>query len=566
MKKRIEKQIMEATNRLQNNAVWGDISISEICVERPKDTTYGDWTTNIAFVLAKELHMSPDVIAQQLVDAINNVKDQKIVATAIHPGYVNFSLPRTLVCEALKNIMIQNDRYGNNEILEGQKIMVEYTQPNPFKPFHIGHLMSNTIGESIARIVSFSGAEVTRANYQGDVGPHVAKALWAIQKFGYDITNIDEIGQAYAKGHAASESDDRAKEEIQAINKAIYTCSDTQLMNLYAVGRDKTLERFEEIYKILGTRFDVYYFESQTWRRGEKIVREHMGDIFEQSEGAIIFDGEKYDLHKRVFITTQGLPTYEAKELGLAFLKKETHPSDVYMITTAVEQEEYFKVVKKAIELVDSTFEGKIQHVAHGMMQLTSGKMSSRKGNVITGESLIAEAQDVAQAKMSERAHADMAKETINMIAVAGIKFSILKQRAGKNIAYDAQTALSFDGDSGPYVQYTYARCQSVLEKAQENDIVGVFDVYDGDAPDLERLLMQFGDQVAQSSREHAPHYIANYVIECARAFNAYYAKNVIVDTKDPTVSAYRVALTASTAQVIKNGLFLLGIEVPQKM
>lgn len=566
MKKTIEKQVITAITRLQKDAIWSDFSVPKIMVERPKDTSHGDWTTNVAFVLAKELKMAPGILATQLADAINNVSDVDITAQAIQSGYINFTLSRESVCAALKKIDVQKESYGANNLLLGQKIMVEYTQPNPFKPFHIGHLMSNTIGESISRIVEFSGADVIRVNYQGDVGPHVAKALWAIQKFNYDITDIDEIGKAYAKGHAAYESNDTVKKEIQAINKAIYTCSDTQLMQLYAVGRDKTLERFEEIYKMLGTRFDVYYFESQTWRRGEEIVREHIGDIFEKSDGAIIFDGEKYDLHKRVFITTQGLPTYEAKELGLALLKKDTHPSDIYMITTAVEQEEYFKVVKKVIELVDESFKGKIQHIAHGMMQLTSGKMSSRSGNVITGESLIAQAQEVAAAKMSERAHADTADEIVNMIAIAGIKFSILKQRAGKNIAYDADAALSFDGDSGPYVQYTYARCQSVLAKAQENNIIGSFDKSKGDAIALERLLIQFGDVVEYAVKERAPHQIANYVIECARAFNAYYAKNAIVDNADLVTSTYRVALTTAVAQVMKNGLFLLGIEAPQKM
>ncbi len=567
MKKIVEEMINDAIIRLQESGNWNSFDVPLIIVDRPKSIVHGDWTTNVCFILAKILQRSPLIIMEELSAELHVEKNNFIESiTAISPGYINFSLQQSVLIEELQKINEKNDSYGNNNALNGQAIMIEYTQPNPFKPFHIGHLMSNTIGESLSRIIAFSGANVIRANYQGDVGPHVAKSLWAIQKFGYDITNIDEIGKAYAKGHVAYETDETAKKEIHAINKAIYTCSNDDLMRLYAIGRSRTLERFEEIYAILGTKFDVYYFESDTWKRGERIVREHMGDIFEESEGAIIFDGEKYGLHKRVFITTQGLPTYEAKDVGLAMIKKETYPSDQYIITTAVEQEEYFKVIKKAIELIDPSFTGKLTHIAHGMMQLTTGKMSSRKGNVITGESLITDAQTVAKAKMSERAMDDMQDATVNMIAVAGIKFNILKQHTGKNIMYDAQSALSFDGDSGPYVQYTYARCRSVITKAQNEKIVPHWSESCKNSVELERTLVQFPEVVLRASQDHAPHYIANYVIDCARLFNAFYATTTIIDKSDSQKTAYRVAVTMATAQIIKNSLYLLGIQTPEKM
>ena len=280
----------------------------------------------------------------------------------------------------------------------------------------------------------------------------------------------------------------------------------------------------------------------------------------------MIFDGEKYGLHKRVFITAQNLPTYEAKEIGLAILKKATHPCDMYMMTTAVEQEEYFKVVMKAIELVDASFSGKIIHIPHGMMMLTTGKMSSRKGNVVTGETLITDAQEVAKQKMSERAIGDLRESTVNMIAVAGIKFGILKQYIGKNIAYDTEAAMSFDGDSGPYMQYTYARCQSVLSNASEKKIEETFDAFCDDAVVIERLLVQFPEIVTRANMERAPHIIATYLIKCAREFNAYYAQHVLVDEKEKQLSGYRIALTHAVAQVIHNGLFLLGISTPDRM
>ncbi len=567
MKKEIESVVVNAILRLQEKSVWSFFDMPTVSIDRPKDSAHGDWVTNISFVIAKKLQKTPIVVAEELATEINTVVNEDIAcAEGIAPGFVNFSLHRQAAVKEIQKIVSEKENFGKNMVLEGQRIMVEYTQPNPFKPFHIGHLMSNTIGESISRIVEFCGATVVRANYQGDVGPHVAKSLWAIQKFGYDITNIEEIGKAYAKGHEAYEADEKAKEEIHAINKAVYMCSDDVLMRLYAIGRQKTLERFEEIYAILGTKFDAYYFESETWKRGVQIVREHVGDIFEESDGAVIFDGEKYNLHKRVFITSQGLPTYEAKEIGLALLKKETNPSDLYMMTTAVEQEEYFKVVMKAIELVDATFTGKIVHIPHGMMMLTTGKMSSRKGNVITGETLIADAQEVARHKMSERAIDSSRESTVNMIAVAGIKFGILRQFIGKNIAYDTESAMSFDGDSGPYLQYTYARCQSVISKAQEKGIVSSFVHPCAESVLLERLLVQFPEIVVRANTERAPHQIATYVIKCAREFNAYYAKNILIDDSNHELSAYRIAVAQATAHVVRNSLFLLGIAAPEKM
>ena len=567
MKQIIEQLIVDGITKLQNDSVWSKFVVPDVVVERPKEYSHGDWTTNIAFILAKELKKSPFDIAQELVSVLDNFDTPQLSNIEVaQPGYINFIFDRSVFTQELKNIIDNGDRYGSNDKLKGKVVTIEYTQPNPFKPFHIGHLMSNTIGESLSRIIAFSGAKVVRANYQGDVGPHVAKALWGLNKLNFEPTDINKIGEAYAYGHAASEDDENAKKEINVINAAVYAKSDSELMKIYEIGRTKTLERFEEIYEILGTKFDQYYFESETWQIGEKIVREHIGDIFEESDGAIIFDGEKYGLHKRVFITAEGLPTYEAKELGLAMLKKKRSPSDIYVITTAVEQEEYFKVVQKALELVDPSFVGKIRHVSHGMMQLASGKMSSRSGNVITGESLIEDAQKVAMEKMSERAKDDVVQDTINAIAVAGIKFSILKQHAGKNIVYDADIALSFDGDSGPYLQYTYARCQSVKTKAKENNIEISFENACNQSVNIEKILAQFGDTVERAEKEYAPHHIANYLLELAHTYNSYYSKNKIVDTNNPERSAYRTAVTVAVAQVIKNGTSLLGIRTPEQM
>lgn len=564
MQERIIKEIQSTIVSLQESGQWELFDVAQISVERPKDLTHGDWTTNIAMVLAKDLKKNPMDIANEIVMTLekNTIADMKDIAVA-PPGYINFTVDTSLFSRTIKEIVQEGSSYGFGSLFEGKTICVEYTQPNPFKPFHIGHLMSNTIGESVSRLIEFQGAHVVRANYQGDVGPHVAKALWAMRKESISAADANDIGRAYAVGHAAYENDPVAKKEIDAINKTIYEKSDPELMALYEQGRATTLAAFEKIYAILGTTFDMLFFESEVWERGSAAVTKNSGTIFEESDGAIIFPGEKYDLHTRVFITSNKLPTYEAKEIGLALTKNERIPADLYLITTAVEQEQYFRVVKKAIELVEPALVDKIEHIPHGMMQLTTGKMSSRSGNVVTGESLIGDAQELANEKVSERVAHDVSVDTVDAVAVAGIKFSILKQSLGKNIAYDPDAALSFEGDSGPYIQYTYARCQSILSTAAEQDVANEFTSAE-EVGDVERLLERFPEVVTNAAQTRAPHLVAQYLLGLAQEFNAYYAKNRILSEDE--ACPYRVALTRATAHVLNSGLALLGIKAPERM
>ncbi|MFC1638132.1 arginine--tRNA ligase [Patescibacteria group bacterium] len=587
MKDKLVESIKEAIREIQlEDSSWDVFNVEEISVEvdYPKNEAFGDFTTNIAMVLASRLKRNPKEIAEKIAEAIKNIsvssdardgepsleehflKRDIEKAEVVMPGYINFYLSRNVFSREIQNVLSEGDDYGKNDTLEGRKIMIEYTQPNPFKPFHIGHLMSNAIGESISRLIEFSGAQIVRANYQGDVGLHVPKVLWAVMNYDYDVNNIDSIGKAYAFGHKKYEVDEVAKEEIKNLSRVVYEKSDPKVMEIYEQGKQVTLDRFEEIYKILGTKFDQYYFESETWEEGKKIVEDNLGTIFEKSEGAIIFDGEKHGLHKRVFINSQGLTTYEAKEIGLAFLKERTCPSDLYVTVTAVEQERYFQVVRKALEMVDDGFTGKLKHIPHGMMQLSEGKMSSRKGNVVTGESIIEEARDIAYKKTSERVGKDSEQGVVDAVAVAGIKFSILKQSLGKNIAYDPQTSISFEGDSGPYLQYTYARSKSVLEKAEILGITTSLESPTDEFVEVERLIIKFDNIVLKAQEEYSPHHVSNYLIDLAREFNACYANSKIIDKNDINSSAYRVAVTKAVSQVIRNGLFLLGIKVPEKM
>lgn len=569
MKEQIEKQIKEV---LKNLGIE-DVSFT---VEHPENFVNGDYSTNVAMVCAKKIGKNPKELAEQIVSTLREAQGEFPGIQEIQvagAGFVNFYLSREFFTESINNILNKKENWGKNEMLTGKKVMVEYTQPNPFKPFHIGHLMSNAIGESISRIVEFSSAKTVRANYQGDVGPHVAKAIYGLIKFGLpdETKSVSEqaqyIGECYSRGSNLYDTNEDAKKEIDIINKKVYDKSDDEINKIYDWGRKVTLGAFEEIYKLLGTKFNHYFFESEMAVKGEEVVRENIGKVFDKSDGAIIFHGENYDkkLHTRVFINSQGLPTYETKEIGLTITKFEKENPDISIVTTAIEQAEYMKVVQKAISLMHPDLESRMKHITHGMMRLATGKMSSRKGNVITGESLLRDSMDIVLEKVKDRELSDEEKKRISeIVGVAALKYSILRSSLGSDIVYDFEKSISFDGDSGPYLQYTAVRANSILEKAKGFNVEDKKSIPE-EITDLEKLLYQFPEIIERSYSLLEPHHIATYLTSLASSFNNFYGNTKILDNENK-YGSYHLELIKAFYQTMKNGLWLLGIETPERM
>lgn len=522
----------------------------EVHLEHPTELNHGDYSTNVALILGKKLNKNPKEIAEGIISQLKEEKYIEKVEVA-GPGFINFYLSRDFFTDSVKEI-IEIENWGSNRNLEGKMIMVEYTDPNPFKPFHIGHLMSNAIGESISRLAEAAYANVYHVNYQGDIGLHVAKAIWAIQNQNFDVEKIEELGKAYVYGSLQYDENEEAKKEIIEINKKIYA-EDKSVEDAYKKGKQTSLDHFEELYKVLGTKFDHYFFESETWKTGKELVEEGLKEgIFEESDGAIIFRGEKYGLHTRVFITKEGIPTYETKDLGLIIAKNEIYPHDTSIYVTGIEQLNYFDVVFKAATLLRPEFEGKLKHIGHGLMSGPGGKkISSRKGQTITGESFI---EDVRK-EVSKRNDNDL---IINQISVAAIKYTILKQSSRKNIVFDLDQALSFEGNSGPYLQYSHTRAQSVLSKSDKE--IGKIP---NTVHELERLLYRFPEAVERASQDYEPHYVTTYLTDLAGAFNNFYANERIIDSEE---EGYKLALTKAFQKTMQNGLWILGIETPERM
>jgi arginyl-tRNA synthetase len=551
--------------------------------DHPADTKFGDFSTNVAMLLSKQLGATvktPFDLAEKIVAGIEQeirTSHNKTIykVEAVRPGFINFYLTKLFFQQSLADAIEKTAWYGKGMRLWNKKIIIEHTNLNPFKPFHIGHLVNNAIGESLSRILEWQDAKLTRASYGGDIGLHVAKTLWAIMKIKDEIpenaepkTYIEILGSAYTMGNSAYEQDTAAQEEIKIINKKIFDKSDAAVNKLYEWGRDISLTYFKELYKRLDTRVDIHFFESEVAAEGFDVVMKCLAEnIFEKSDGAIIYPGEKKGLHNRVFITSQGLPTYEAKEIGLTRKKFEYENFDSSIVVTANEQDDYFKVVLMAIGDIYPEIAHRTKHLSHGMLRFASGKMSSRKGNIITGESLIEDVEAMVEEKIKDRDYTEPEKVEIKtLVGRAAIKYSILKQSIGKDIIFNPEQSLSFEGDSGPYLQYSYVRARSILEKADKENIVAEPQGISTDAElPLERILYRFPSVIERASKEFAPQYIATYLVELAAAFNSYYASNKIVDRGDQS-SPYKVALTTGVLWTLKNGLYLLGIDVPKRM
>jgi arginyl-tRNA synthetase len=542
-----------------------DNAEGDFVVEHPADLSKGDYSTNVALVFAKILKKNPVELAKEIVEKISSKLPPEIskVETA-GPGFINFYLSQEFFDQSVKDIAEKGKDFGSSGILAGKKYFVEYTQPNPFKDFHIGHMMNNTIGETLARLFEKGGAEVKRATYHGDVGIHVAKTIYGLQKENMEVSVVS-MGKAYPLGNTAYEEDEQAKKEITDLNKKIYEKSDAVINALYEQGREVSLAYFETMYARLGSDFDFHFYESEAGAIGKEIVESFIGPVFEKSQGAVIFHGEDYGLHTRVFLNAEGLPTYEAKEVGLAQIKKDIFPYDLSLTITANEQDDFFRVVEVAIGKVFPELEGKLKHLSHGVLKLTTGKMSSRTGGVISAESFMDEVKESIVNKMNEsdRNIPEGEKSAIaEMIALGAIKYWILRQSIGKDIVFDKEKALSLEGDSGPYLQYAHTRALSVLRKAKDAGIEADTTV---EQNDLARKLYRLPEVIEESLSLQAPQQLVTYLTDLASTFNNFYAHNQIVVANDP-LSGKRVALVSAFATVMKNGLETLGIGAPERM
>ncbi len=525
-------------------------------LERPAAGMHGDYATNAALVAAKALGKSPRALAEDLARALTKLLgDTAIKVEVAGPGFVNITLSREAVMAVVAEAALRGEDWGRGNTEKGKRVMVEYSNPNAFKEMHVGHLLGTIIGESISRLIENEGATVARDTFGGDVGPNVAKALWALRKEGNNNPrDVRDIGRAYAEGARAYEEDTLAKEEIDALNQAIYARKDPTLVALWEKGRAISMEEFRRLWRLLGSHFDYEFFDSDTTESGLRLVRDGLArGIFRESDGAVIYDGEKKGVHTMVFITSHDTPTYEAKDIGLAFLREERWPSDEVIIITGNEQNGRFKTVFAALEELAPLVAAKTRQVGTGFLRLASGKMSSREGNVVTASNFIESVVQKAAEKNSDPLIAEQ-------VAIGAIKYMVLRQAPGQDIIFDPEKSLSLQGDSGPYLQYALVRAKKILTYA-ENGEGG------SDEPEtpyaIERHLIHFPEVVARAEKLLAPNLLVTYLTELASAWNAFYATEQVLGSPE---EKYKQRVARAFAHTMENGLRLLGIPAPERM
>ncbi len=535
------------------------VKIETVPIKQPINSKFGDYASSIALKISKAVGQDAMVLAEEIK---NNLIPSEFIEKidVVKPGFLNFWMRKSFLVDEAQRMDIKSAFEKKN-----RSILLEYGDPNTHKLPHIGHLFSYIYGESVARILTSVGYTVHGVNYQGDIGLHVAKCLYSLSKKGDVLKECDTLEekikflqQCYQEGSAFYETNDQIRQEIDELNKKIYL-KDPSVYPLWEETRQMNLDYYAQLETKLGIHYDRYYFESETALLGKEIVMSHIGSIFEKSDGAIIFKGEEYGLHTRVFINKYGNSTYEAKDMGLIELKKREFAFDLSVVTTASEQNGYWKVVKKATELIYPDLIGKIKHVGFGMINLTSGKMSSRSGRIIDAISLIHLVEEEIKHKFGLEDN-----ELVEKIALASIKYSFLRSDIYQNISFDIEKSISKEGDSGPYLLYTYVRCQSILKQAKITDGVE----YPPPNPQeyaLLRKLVQFTDVIEEAALSYSPHPIANYLFELTQLYNYFYQKHSVLNA-EMKMKELRLMLTQTVATTVKHGLYLLGIETVERM
>jgi arginyl-tRNA synthetase len=551
-------------------------------VQPSEKSENGEYFTNIALRLGSKLGKKPLDIAYEIKNAVEKNPDFQVVSKVevVPPGFVNFFLTDEYINDTVSYINKKSNDFGLSDSLKGKKIMVEFAHPNTHKEMHIGHMRTLITGEALSRLFESQGAEVFRANYQGDIGPHVAKALWGIQRIMEEedltldqIENWSNIGKAHflGRGYVRGNQDyEKNKEEIDGINTKLYN-RDKSIWAIYETTRKWNLDYYDDFYKRFYTKFDRLFFESEMDEPGKKIVDENTGKVFEEESGAVIFPGEKYNLHTRVFITAVGHPTYEGKEMANGYAEYNAFPFDRKIHVVASEQAGYFKVVFKALELIDPPkFMDRQYHVSMGMVHLSdtstgsvqARKMSSRTGDILTVDWLIDEVKERVRRTIDlAKVTKNVTEEVLEPVTIGAIKYSVLKHGTGQDVAFNIDQSVTLDGDSGPYLQYTYVRTQSVLMKSknEKRDSAKNY-VLNSEEKEILRQLIYFPDTISEAAERMSPNLLASYLFDLAQKFNIFYQKHKIQG------NSFRLNLTAAGGQVLKNGLGVLGIETVDKM
>lgn len=542
-------------------------------IETPKDSKNGDYAFP-CFRLAKELRKAPPAIANEIKEKLELVEEIEKVEVA--GGYLNFFINKATLAEEVLGEISKTEQYGKSIVGEGKNIVIDYSAPNIAKPFHIGHLRSTVIGGALYNIYKYLGYNVTGVNHLGDYGTQFGKLIEGYKMWGeeYDIENdpINELTKIYIRINEACKNDEQILENCRNNFKKLED-GDSYCVEIWKKFRELSLQEFQKVYDLLGSKFDSWNGESFYSDKMPEVIDllQKTGKLVE-SQGAKIIDLEDKGINTPCIIEkSNGSTTYATRDLAAILYRARTYDFDKALYVTSYEQVLHFKQVFEVAKLLglDEKYTNGLEHVSFGMVLLPEGKMSTREGNIIKLEELLNEA--ISRAKeIIEQKNPDLEnkEEVAKKVGIGAVIFNDMSASRIKDEVFDWNTILNFQGETGPYIQYTYVRTKSVLEKAGyllKIENVKIDNLSDEYSMAILKLIYNFEDILIQVTDKNEPSMLARYLIELAKAYSSFYNENkIIVDDKD--VQDARVYLTYAVSQVLKQGANLLGIEMPEKM
>lgn len=567
-KQLIAKQIEKATNI--------DEKELETYIEIPKDSNNGDYAFP-CFRLAKELKKAPQIIANEIKEKIENDIEQskEIEKVEIAGGYLNFYIDKKSLTEEVLNEIDSHNEYGKSNLGNGKNILIEYSSPNIAKPFHIGHLRTTLIGNALYKVYKYLGYNVTGINHLGDYGTQFGKMIEAYKMWGneYNLEEdpINKMMDMYVRINNLCKEDEevlnRCRDNFKRLEEGDEYC-----VNLWNKIKDLSMVEFNKIYDILGVKFDSYKGEAFYADKKDEVIKilEEKGKLTE-SKGAKIVDLEDVGINTPCIIQkADGSSIYATRDLAAVMYRAKTYDFDKCLYVVAYEQNLHFKqIFEVAKYLVDEKYAKGLEHISYGMVSLPSGKMSTRLGNVVKIEELLGETIKKAQEIIAEKnPELENKQEVAKKVGIGAIMFNTLSTANVKDQVFDWNTALNFQGETGPYIQYTYVRTKSVLEKISELPKISEINVeklFDEASQKVLKLIYNFEDTLVQVTEKNEPAILARYLLDLAKAYSTFYNENKII-CDDKEIQDARIYLTYAVGQVLKIGASLLGMEMPDKM
>ncbi len=540
-------------------------------LEIPPDAALGDYAFP-CFRLAKALRKAPPMIADQLAGAMDAPFLDRIESVK---GYLNFYIDRSVYArEVLAQVSAQGLSYGGGGEGAGRTVCIDYSSINIAKRFHIGHLSTTMIGNSLARLYRFRGYTAVGINHLGDWGTQFGKMVCAYKKWGdraaVEAGGVDEMVKLYVRFDRESENDPALQDEGRAWFKKIED-GDPEALSIFNWFKEVTLKDAKKVYDLLGVQFDSYAGESFYNDKMDRVINElRKKNLLTESDGAWIVNLEAYGMPPCLILKKDGATLYATRDLAAALYRKDTYDFDRCLYVVAYQQDLHFRQLFKVLELMGYDWAKKMEHVSFGMVSYEGQTLSTRKGHVVYLEDLLNNAIAKARAIIDEKSpNLPNKDEVARQVGVGAVVFFDLYNNRIKDIDFWWDRALNFDGETGPYAQYTHARCCSVLRKAREADLSPAEPDFhalsDPEAQEVVRLIEQFPSVISGAIDRSEPSQVTRFAVDLAQAYNKFYFERRILDD-NPGARAARLMLTAATRDVIKTALYLIGIEAPERM